>query len=113
MWSPPRLRRSTTAKDARAAQTVTAEYVYTRTELQPVLTALREALGCGAVPLDSPHRLQDALGTLIRGMGGRGEVSVRRSPAALLTPEYWQIVFTDLDGRTHAEIREKLMVGRP
>jgi hypothetical protein len=114
VWSPPRLRRARAAQDhARRAESVTAEFVFTRAELQPVLHAIRSSLGCGAVSLDSPHRLQDALRTLIRALNGRGDVAVRRSPAALLTPEYWQIDVTDLDPRTAGALRELFAAGRP
>src|SRR5260221_384750 len=80
------------------------EYVFTRTELQLVLGAIQASLGFGAVPLDSPQRLQDALTSLIANLGGRGEVEVRRSPAALLTPEYWQVGLVGLDEPTHAAL---------
>lgn len=119
MWSLARLRRPprfaivnvtggrTTAPGAEApAETTSSEYVFTRAELQPVLQAIRVTLACGSVPLDSPLRLEEALTTLVRGLGGRGDVIVRRSPAALLTPEYWQIVLAGFDGPTHASLAE-------
>ena len=95
------------------AQPLHAEYVFTRTELQPVLRAIRAALDGGSIPMDSPGRLQEALGTLIVDLGGVGEVTVRRSPAALLTPEYWQITLTNLDVRTHAAVDAVVRAGRP
>ena len=79
---------------------LTVEYAFTRAELQPVLQAIRDTLGCGALPLDSPARLQEALATLIRSVGGCGDPTVRRSPAALLTPEYWQIRLDETDTHT-------------
>ena len=79
---------------------VDVEYSFSRTDLQPILGAIRDRLGCGAVPLDSPARLEDALRQLIASFGGRGEPRVRRSPAALLTPEYWSIAITRIDART-------------
>jgi hypothetical protein len=114
VWSPPRLRRPAAKTGAaRRGETMTAEFVFTRADLQPVLHAIRGSLGCGDVALDSPHRLQDALRTLIRALDGRGEVTVRRSPAALLTPEYWQIDLTDLDSRTAAALRDLFTAARP
>jgi hypothetical protein len=114
VWSLPRLRRAPAAPDPRSArELVNVEYVFTRAELQPVLSGIRTSLGCGEVALDSPHRLQDALTTLIREANGRADVSVRRSPAALLTPEYWQIVLTGLDDPTHVILRELFAAGRP
>lgn len=86
--------------------------MFTRAELQPVLHAIRASLGCGAVALDSPHRLQDALRSLIGALDGRGEVAVRRSPAALLTPEYWQIDLVDLDAATAQALRDLFGAGR-
>lgn len=89
---------------------VTAEFCYTRGELVPVLAAIRDTLGCGAVPLDTPARLQEALATVIRSVGGNGDPTVRRSPAALLTPEYWHLRFDATDERTLATLAE--IVGR-
>jgi hypothetical protein len=89
-----------------SARAASAEYVFTRAELQPVLQAIRATVACGAVPLDSPLRLQEALTMVVRGLGGPGDVVVRRSPAALLTPEYWQIVLTSMDGRMLASLAE-------
>ena len=79
---------------------LTVEYAFTRAQLQPVLQAIRDTLGCGALPLDSPARLQEALVTLIKSVGGCGDPTVRRSPAALLTPEYWQIRLDATDAHT-------------
>lgn len=126
VWSAPRLRLPPTSgsRDAEgeaspvgaqraAVETIDAEYVFTRAELQPVLHAIRASLGCGAVPLDSPHRLQDALTTLVRGLGGSGDIAVRRSPAALLTPEYWQVALAGVDSATHASLVKVFRMGRP
>jgi hypothetical protein len=99
-------RRATTPGADPGAQNATSEYVFTHAELQPVLQAIRVRLACGPIPLDSPLRLQEALTTLVNGLGSRGDVSVRRSPAALMTPEYWQIVFAGLDAPTHATLAE-------
>jgi hypothetical protein len=126
VWNPSRLRRPAVpailaparrAADAEdrspAGESVDAQYVFTRADLQPVLGAIRASLGDGTVPLDSPLRLQDALATVIHGLGGRGRVAVRRSPAALLTPEYWQIGLAGLDVPTHAALFEIFRAGRP
>jgi hypothetical protein len=91
---------------------VDVEYSFSRTELQPVLRSIRETLGCGAVPLDSPARLQDALSTLIKSLGGQGEPNVRRSPAALLTPEYWSIGIARLDPITRVAMSELIERGQ-
>jgi hypothetical protein len=100
------------ARRQAADDVVSAEFVFTRQELQPVILAIRTALSCGAVALDSPQRLQDALCTLITGLGGEGTVSVRRSPAALLTPEYWQIALSRVDAPTHTALVELFRMGR-
>ena len=71
------------------------------------------ALGCGTVPLDTPLRLQEALATLVHGLGGHGEIDVRRRPAALLTPEYWQVAVHGLDLATYESLVEVLRVHRP
>ena len=89
---------------------VTVEFAYTRGELLPVLAAIRDTLGCGALPLDTPARLQEALATVIRSVGGNGDPNVRRSPAALLTPEYWHLRFDATDERTLATLAD--IVGR-
>jgi hypothetical protein len=103
--NPPLLRRVPTAL-AEPPPTVDAEYVFTRADMQRVIAAIRSSLSCGAVPLDSPQRLQDALRTVIASVGGRGDVDVRRSPAALLTPEYWHVHLTELDTTTASTLRE-------
>ena len=125
MWNPSRLRRLRTSRlpvanpnsrlrpEIRATAVLTVdgkpqktrglvdvEYSFSRADLQPILGAIRETLGCGPVPLDSPARLEDALRHLIATFGGRGEPRVRRSPAALLTPEYWSISINRIDART-------------
>ena len=137
MWSPPRLRPAHVGRvpvvptddllsePARSARTrvaarpaaergedeiQTVEFAYSRGELQPVLKAIRDTLGCGAVPLDTPARLQDALTSLIRSVSGSGDPTVRRSPAALLTPEYWHIRLDATDRRTLAILSD--VVGR-
>ena len=136
MWSPPRLRtpqfgsvpvivsdapadRPTPAGSAAwrshpvagpEHEVLTVEYAFTRAELQPVLQAIRDTLGCGAVALDTPARLQEALETLIRSVSGEGDVSVLRSPGALLTPEYWRIRLEETDRRTLAILED--VVGR-
>jgi hypothetical protein len=125
VWNPSRLRRpqllgSASVARSRTAKTrleeadssVNAEYVFTRPELQPVLLAIRASLGQESATLDSPFRLQEALIRLIGELDGRGDVVVRRSPAALLTPEYWQIVLTGLDGPTHASLVQLFRAGR-
>ncbi len=93
-----------------ADEMLTVEYSYSRGELQPVLQAIRDTLGCGALPLDTPARLQEALATLIRSVSGVGDPTVRRSPAALLTPEYWHIRLDASDRRTITTLAE--VVGR-
>ena len=90
--------------DDGAVQNAISEYAFTHSELQPVLQAIRVKLACGPIPLDSPLRLEEALTTLIRGLGSQGDVIVRRSPAALMTPEYWQIVLAGLDAPTQAAL---------
>jgi hypothetical protein len=89
---------------------LSVEYSFTRGELQPVLQAIRDTLGCGAVALDTPARLQEALEALIRSVSGEGDPSVRRSPGALLTPEYWHIRLDATDRRTLATLED--VVGR-
>ena len=119
VWSLARLRRpsrfailnlargrATAPGDDPGAQNTTSEYIFTHTELQPVLQAIRVRLACGPIPLDSPLRLQEALTTLVKGLGSPGDVSVRRSPAALMTPEYWHIVLAGLDRPTHNSLAE-------
>lgn len=135
MWNPPRIRPQLAGQPAapvideparvaarrrtwhtsrplveHADEMLTVEYSYSRGELQPVLQAIRDTLGCGAVPLDTPARLHEALATLIRSLSGVGDPTVRRSPAALLTPEYWHIRIDATDQRTITTLAE--VVGR-
>jgi len=87
--------------------------VFSRTELQPVVVALQVALGMGPDPLDTPCRLEDALAALIDDLGGTGTVVVRRSPAALMTPEYWSVVIAGMDPATHTALLDVFRAGRP
>ena len=96
----------------RAPEPIAVEFVFTRADLQPVVAAIRAAIGGDPVPLDSPHRVQNAVATLIRMRRGRGDVVVSRSPAALLTPEYWQVRLTGLDVPTHRMLAQIFRVGR-
>ena len=90
---------------------VNAEYVFMRAELRVVGRAILFALGRDAAPLDTPSRLQEAVMALIRSVGGRGEAVVRRSPAALLTPEYWRIVLLQVDSATRDDLLRVLRTG--
>lgn len=113
VWNPSRKRHARIRADIhRQAEPLSLTCAFTRADLQPVLHAIRAALGCGALPLDSPNRLQEALRTLIVGLGGGGEVTVRRSPAALLTPEYWQVDVADLDRQTHEALQDLFAASR-
>ena len=84
------------------------EYALSREELQPLLPALRKGLGWGSAPLDSPARLEEALEALVARLGGDADVTVRRSPATLMSPEYWHIRFGSLDRRTHEALEPLL-----
>jgi hypothetical protein len=95
-----------------AGTTVDAQFVFTRAELTPVMGAIRSALGTDSQSLDTPVRLQAALATLIRQHGSPGEVAVRRSPAALLTPEYWHVDLEGVDDSAHGALLELFRAGR-
>lgn len=101
---PPQVGGRTATGDLTPEPPLEVEYSLSRSDLQPVLRSIRESLGLGATALDSPARLQGALATLLRSLGGRGEPSVRRSPATLLTPEYWHVRIAGTDAATLAAI---------
>jgi hypothetical protein len=88
------------------------EYAFSREELLPVLQTLRETLRTGNVPLDSPARLEEALQEMVRRFGGEADITVRRSPAALVTPEYWRVRLAGIDSTTRDRLETLLRGGR-
>jgi hypothetical protein len=82
---------------AHAQVLLDGEFSFTQLELGPVRQRIRDALGGVSIGLDSPVRLQEALAALIGSTRGTPTVTVRRSPAALLTPEYWRIQLRGVD----------------
>jgi hypothetical protein len=86
------------------------DHSFSRDELGPFTHRLRAELRCGPLPLDSPARLEEALGRLVHSLGGDAEISVVRSPAALLTPEYWRVHIAGVDSNIHATL-EEVMTG--
>ena len=82
------------------------EYALSREELPPLLAALRRDQDPGSAPLESPARLEGALGTFVTRSGGRSLVTVRRSPATLMSPEYWHIRFRGLDSMAQQVVAE-------
>ena len=109
MWTPTRLRQQPLSRRALAGlrgpdtnspdagASLEAEFTFTRAELGPVRQRIRDALGSPSVALDSPARLQESLVALIGAIDSEAAVTVRRSPAALLTPEYWRIQVRGID----------------
>jgi hypothetical protein len=61
-----------------------------------------------SIALDSPAQLQESLAALIGGVEGQATVTVRRSPAALLTPEYWWIQARGINRETMAALSQLL-----
>jgi hypothetical protein len=89
---------------------VSVEYVFTRADLQSVLLAIRANVVDRPAALDSPLRLEEALTTAVRRCGGDARITVRRSPAALVTPEYWRIEAADADEAACEALTELLAV---
>jgi hypothetical protein len=81
-----------------------------RPELERLIRALGESLANSDRP-DTPARLEAALNMAIAHRTGRGSPHVLRSPAALHTPEAWQLRIEGIDAATHAALERAIRGG--
>ena len=68
--------------------------------------ALRSELGRPLERLDTPHRIEHALATLIARRDGFGHPRVLRRPAGLSSPEAWEIHLDGVGRATSEAVRD-------
>jgi hypothetical protein len=85
-----------------------AALVFTRSQLESAVSRIGAPEAGVAARLNSPARIEEALQGLIRSIGGTGTVVVRRTPAGLVSPEYWRIQLVDLDAQSSHMILDRL-----
>ena len=82
-----------------------------RPEFDRLGVALQMVLGPGTQRPDTPDRLEAALADAIVGLGATGVTRVARNPAALYTPEAWQLRLTDAEPAIEIAIRRAIREG--
>jgi hypothetical protein len=83
--------------------------VFGPAELDHLRVALERALGDAVERPDTPARIERALSLLLARRGAPGRPRVLRRPAAVSTPESWEI---HLDGVEHATAKAVRGAGR-
>ncbi len=101
------------APAGRAAAADDLVVAFVRPDLERFVGALATFLDPRMPRPDSPARLAGAIGTALERIGGRGQVTVTRSPAGLYTPEYWHVRIVAADRVTHEAIAVLATGGRP
>jgi hypothetical protein len=75
-------------------------------EIAQLLVALETALGDAVDRPNTPARLERALSLLMAGRGEPGRPRVLRRPAAVSTPESWEIHLDGIQRATGMAVRE-------
>lgn len=83
-----------------------------RAELVHLRAALQEVLGDAVERPDSPARIERALSLLMAQRGAPGRPRVLRRPAAVSTPEAWEIHLDGVDHVTAEAVRDAGRTGR-
>jgi hypothetical protein len=83
-----------------------------RVELVQLRAALQEVLGDAVERPDSPARIERALSLLMAQRGAPGRPRVLRRPAAVSTPEAWEIHLDGVDRTTADAVRGAGRTGR-
>jgi hypothetical protein len=83
-----------------------------RVELVHLRAALQEVLGDAVERPDSPARIERALSLLMAQRGAEGRPRVLRRPAAVSTPEAWEIHLDGVDRVTAEAVRDAGRTGR-
>ena len=81
-------------------------------ELVRLRAALQEVLGDAVERPDSPARIERALSLLMAQRGAEGRPRVLRRPAAVSTPEAWEIHLDGVDRVTAKAVRDAGRTGR-
>jgi hypothetical protein len=83
-----------------------------RAELDQLRAALQDVLGDAVERPDSPARIERALSLLLARRGAPGKPRVLRRPAAVSTPEAWEIHLDGVDRMTGDAVRDAGRTGR-
>jgi hypothetical protein len=86
--------------------------VFGQAEIDSLGTALQHLLGQTVERPDSPARLEDALSLLLAGRRAPGRIRVLRRPAAVSTPEAWEIHLDGVEHATGTAVRSAGRTGR-
>ena len=81
-------------------------------ELDHLRAALQAVLGDAVERPNSPARIERALSLLLVARGAPGKPRVLRRPAAVSTPESWEIHLDGVDRATSAAVRDAGRTGR-
>jgi hypothetical protein len=81
-------------------------------ELDHLRAALQAVLGDAVQRPNSPARIERALSLLLLARGAPGKPRVLRRPAAVSTPESWEIHLDGVDRATSAAVRDAGRTGR-
>ena len=76
-----------------------------RIEVDQLRAALEHVLGDAVERPDTPARIERALAILLARRGAPGKPSVLRRPAAVSTPESWEIHLDGVDRATSRAVR--------
>jgi hypothetical protein len=83
-----------------------------RVELDQLRAALQNALGDAVERPNTPARLERALSLLLARRGAPGRPRVLRRPAAVSTPESWEIHLDGVDRASGTAVRDASRTGR-
>ena len=83
-----------------------AVVVFSRFDVDRLGQALAVLLGDAVERLDTPSRIERALGRLLADRVAPGTVEVLRRPAAISTPESWEIHLSGTDRASVVAVRE-------
>jgi len=80
--------------------------VFTRLDVERLAAALAVLLGDAVQRPDTPDRIERALGRLLVHRGAAGTVDVLRRPAAVSTPEAWEVRLCGTDPASATAVRD-------
>jgi hypothetical protein len=106
----PRLRVPTVV--APTVERVSAEFAFGRSELPAVAQALRARLHDPGRAVASPDQLRRAIEEASGGTGDGAIVDVRRIPAALRSPESWEVRLMNVPATTRALVDQVISEAR-
>jgi hypothetical protein len=100
------------ARSAPADESFDLNVVFSPTELDELIAALRRVTDLGPVAPDTPAGLENALRKFVCGLGHTADIDVIRNPAALISPECWRINVSGLDRGARDAVEPMLVRNR-